>query len=541
VKHGKENPAGITRFHQQPVSQTISMPGDAQPRLHGADTTAEMSKQPGQTESGFGPAMHNSELHQARIDMEATLARYADLYDFAPVGYFTLDRYGAICEANLTGANLLGMTRPDLIGKQLGVFISPGSRAPFSAFLKKVFEGRAKETRDVAFLNADHQPLFAHIEATADKSGRTCRLVMLDINERRKAELALMESEERFRVMADSAPVLIWITMSDDRFMWFNKVWLDFTGRKLEQELGDGWTEGVHPEDLQECIDIHASAFEARQPFSTEYRLRSHDGSYRHVLANGVPRFSPQGEFVGFIGSCTDISDRKKIEEALQHSKQMLRHLVSYQERVREDERKRIAREIHDDLGQNLLALRLDVSMLHTRTERTHPKLNKRVSAALDQIDATMRAVRSTINNLRPTVLDLGLNAAIEWQVNDFQRRSGIACELSMDENDLDLDDTRATALFRILQESLTNVIRHAQASRVQIDVHKQGNSIYMRVADDGIGIYPDCRRKANSFGLVGIEERVSALGGSLVIDTDRDSGTALIISIPLQPAHASR
>jgi PAS domain S-box-containing protein len=541
VKHGKENPAGITRFHQQPVSQTISMPGDAQPRLHGADTTAEMSKQPGQTESGFEPAMHNSELHQARIDMEATLARYADLYDFAPVGYFTLDRYGAICEANLTGANLLGMTRPDLIGKQLGVFISPGSRAPFSAFLKKVFEGRAKETRDVAFLNADHQPLFAHIEATADKSGRTCRLVMLDINERRKAELALMESEERFRVMADSAPVLIWITMSDDRFMWFNKVWLDFTGRKLEQELGDGWTEGVHPEDLQECIDIHASAFEARQPFSTEYRLRSRDGSYRHVLANGVPRFSPQGEFVGFIGSCTDISDRKKIEEALQHSKQMLRHLVSYQERVREDERKRIAREIHDDLGQNLLALRLDVSMLHTRTERTHPKLNKRVSAALDQIDATMRAVRSTINNLRPTVLDLGLNAAIEWQVNDFQRRSGIACELSMDENDLDLDDTRATALFRILQESLTNVIRHAQASRVQIDVHKQGNSIYMRVADDGIGIYPDCRRKANSFGLVGIEERVSALGGSLVIDTDRDSGTALIISIPLQPAHASR
>jgi PAS domain S-box-containing protein len=520
------------------------MPGDTQPPLLGVDQSpnksANISRQPREAESSFTPPMHNSELHQARIDMEATLARYADLYDFAPVGYFTLDRYGAICEANLTGANLLGMTRSDLIGKQLGVFISPGSRAAFSAFLKKVFEGRAKETRDVAFLNADHQPLFAHIEATPDKSGHTCRLVMLDINERRKAELALMESEERFRVMADSAPVLIWITMSDDRFMWFNKVWLDFTGRTLEQELGDGWTEGVHPEDLPECVDIHASAFEARQPFSTEYRLRSRDGTYRHVLANGVPRFSPQGEFVGFIGSCTDISDRKKIEEALQHSRQMLRHLVSYQERVREDERKRIAREIHDDLGQNLLALRLDVSMLHTRTERAHPKLNKRVSAALDQIDATMRAVRSTINNLRPTVLDLGLNAAIEWQVNDFRRRSGIACELSMDENDLELDDTRATALFRILQESLTNVIRHAQASRVQIDVHKQGNSIYMRVADDGIGIYPDCRRKTNSFGLVGIEERVSALGGSLVIDTDKDQGTALIISIPLQPAHSA-
>jgi PAS domain S-box-containing protein len=356
-----------------------------------------------------------------------------------------------------------------------------------------------------------------------------------EINKRRQAEHALIESEERFQVMADSAPVLIWITASDNRYLWFNKVWLDFTGRMLEQETGDGWTEGIHPDDLQNCLAVHAAAFQTRRPFSTEYRLRFRDGNYHHVLANGVPRFSPAGEFVGFIGSCTDISDRKKAEEALQHSKQMLRHLVSHQERVREDERKRIAREIHDDLGQNLLALRLDVSMLHSRTEHAHPKLNKRVSAALDQIDATMRAVRSTINNLRPTVLDLGLNAAIEWQVKDFQRRSGIACELSMDEKDLELDDNRATALFRILQESLTNVIRHAQASRVRIDLHKIGNIIFMKVADDGIGIYPDCRRKANSFGLVGIEERISALGGELMIDSDRDKGTALTISIPLQ------
>jgi PAS domain S-box-containing protein len=532
VKHGKEKPTGISRSHRRPISRITMVPAAAP--LLGADTGKQLDG------AGFsvpGPKAPTTELQQARIDIEASLARYADLYDFAPVGYFTLDRRGAICEANLTGANLLGIRPPDLIGKELGLFITSGSRPTYSSFLKKVFEGNSKQTRDVAFLNAERQPLFAHLEATADQSGQTCRLVMLEINERRKAELALMESEERFRVMADSAPVLIWITMSDNRFLWFNKVWLDFTGRCLEQEMGDGWTAGVHPDDLQECMEIHASAFEARQPFSTEYRLRSRGGSYRHLLANGVPRFSPQGEFVGFIGSCTDITDRKRTEEALQHSKQMLRHLVSYQERVREDERKRIAREIHDDLGQNLLALRLDVSMLHSRTERTHPKLNRRVRAALDQIDATMRAVRSTINNLRPTVLDLGLNAAIEWQVQDFRRRSGIACELSMDENELELDDTRATALFRILQESLTNVIRHAQASNVHINLHREGNNVHMRVGDDGIGIYPDCRRKANSFGLVGIEERVSALGGGLVIDSDNDKGTTLIISIPLPAA----
>ncbi|MDB5729332.1 MAG: hypothetical protein JWQ00_2537 [Noviherbaspirillum sp.] len=481
--------------------------------------------------------LQHFQLQQAHIDIESSLARYADLYDFAPVGYFTLDRQGTICEANLTGASLLGTMRSELIGKHLWHFIAPAARTAFNSFLRKVFQGRAKETRDVSFLNADQQPLYAHIEATADETGNTCRLVMLDINERRHAELALIESEERFRVMADSAPVLIWITTADNCYSWFNRVWLDFTGRPLDLETGSGWMDGVHPEDKQKCLEVHRSAFKARRPFSTEYRLRHSNGNYRHVLANGVPRFSPQGEFVGFIGSCTDISDRKKTEEALQHSRQMLRHLVSYQERVREDERKRIARELHDELGQNLLALRLDVSMLHVRTETSHPRLNRRVTAALEQIDATMRAVRSTINNLRPTVLDLGLNAAIEWQVQDFRRRSGIVCDLSMDEHDFELDDERATALFRILQESLTNVIRHAQASHVRVELRKNASSILMKVADNGIGLYPDCRRKVNSFGLVGIEERISALGGELVIDSNHEIGTALLISIPLPMA----
>jgi PAS domain S-box-containing protein len=521
-------------LHRSPVGRLTGVNGVSAPKDHSEVDPGAHRQLNDMAVDRFELDIENMKLRQARMDIESTLARYADLYDFAPVGYFTLDRDGGICEANLTGANLLGMARSDLIGRQLGLFIAPGSRTAFTIFLKKVFEGRAKQTRDVAFLDADQHPLFAHIEATADASRQTCRLVMLDINERRKAELALIESEERFRLMADSAPVLIWITGANDEYVWFNKVWLDFTGRTLQQETGMGWMEGVHPEDMQKCLEVHTSSFASREPFSTEYRLRFRGGGFRHVLANGVPRFSSEGEFLGFIGSCTDISGRKKIEEALQHSKQMLRHLVSYQERVREDERKRIAREIHDDLGQNLLALRLDVSMLHMRTEKSHPKLNKRVSAALNQIDATMRAVRSAINNLRPTVLDLGLNAAIEWQVQDFQRRSGIACELSMDEQDFLLDDYRATALFRILQESLTNVIRHAQASHVCINLHKRGNTISMKIADNGIGIYPDCRRKANSFGLVGIEERISALGGELVIDSDPSKGTALTISIPL-------
>lgn len=228
------------------------------------------------------------------------------------------------------------------------------------------------------------------------------------------------------------------------------------------------------------------------------------------------------------------INERRQAEEALRQSQEELRQLASYQERIKEDERKRIAREIHDELGQNLLALRIDIAMLHARTGSTHPKLNRKVHSVLDHIDSTMKAMRAIINNLRPTVLDLGLNAAIEWQVKEFQRRTGIACELVMSDKELVVDDNRATALFRILQESLNNVFRHARATKARIELCRKDDRLFMTVADNGVGIFPGCRRKANSFGLVGIKERISTLGGELSIDTAKDEGTALTVSIPV-------
>lgn len=228
------------------------------------------------------------------------------------------------------------------------------------------------------------------------------------------------------------------------------------------------------------------------------------------------------------------IAERETAEEALRQSREELRMLASHQEQIKEDERKRIAREIHDELGQNLLALRLDISMLYERTGETHPRLNAKVHTVLTQIDTTMRSMRAIINNLRPSVLDLGLTAAIEWQVQEFRRRSGIVCQLLMDKQDLNLDDKRATTLFRILQESLSNVIRHAQATRVDIELREDGEHVLMRVVDNGVGTYPGCRRKSNSFGLVGIKERVAGLGGELVINTAQDKGMALTIRIPV-------
>ncbi|MGH6625704.1 MAG: ATP-binding response regulator [Burkholderiaceae bacterium] len=220
--------------------------------------------------------------------------------------------------------------------------------------------------------------------------------------------------------------------------------------------------------------------------------------------------------------------------EELRQSKLLLRELASYQEQIKEEERKRIAREIHDELGQTLLALRIDVSMLHARTSAMHPKLHKKASDALNHIDTAIRSVRGIINDLRPPVLDLGLQAAIEWQLEEFRERSGIDCTMQVQDAHVhcELDDKRATTLFRIVQESLSNITRHAQATQVHIELCRDGHRICLQIKDNGIGMKDP--KKMNSFGLVGMKERISLLGGDFTIDSAPDQGTTLTISMPL-------
>ena len=223
--------------------------------------------------------------------------------------------------------------------------------------------------------------------------------------------------------------------------------------------------------------------------------------------------------------------------EELRHSKLLLQQLASHQEIIKEEERKRIAREIHDELGQNLLALRIDACMLSARTGSRHPRLNEKTRLALNQIDSTIRSVRSIINDLRPPVLDLGLQAAIEWQVSEFQRRSGLDCVMLAQRSDFDhgLDERSATALFRILQESLTNVLRHAQASRVEVELDRDAIQFRMRIADDGVGMRQEHARTPKTFGLQGIRERLRMLDGSLQINSIPNQGTELRITIPVR------
>jgi PAS domain S-box-containing protein len=237
--------------------------------------------------------------------------------------------------------------------------IHPDDRDEVAAELAIITPENPLSTIRYRFLSSDGNTIWLEKSARAsfDDKGRVQRMVAViaDITERKTAEQSLRESEERFRLVANTAPVLIWMAGADKLCEYLNQPWLEFTGRPLEADLGNGWTEVVHPDDVSTCLDTYTRAFERRDRFEMEYRLRRHDGEYRWVSDIGVPRFNPDGSFAGYIGSSMDVTDRKLAEEALSN---MGRKLID----AHEEERTWIARELHDDINQRiaLLAIELD-------------------------------------------------------------------------------------------------------------------------------------------------------------------------------------
>ncbi|MEW6300525.1 MAG: PAS domain S-box protein [Thermodesulfobacteriota bacterium] len=258
-------------------------------------------------------------VRQQREQLRVTLASIGD-------AVIATDADGHVRFMNPVAQALTGWTDAEAAGKDLRDVLpiyNEATRHPAENPLTRVLRegvvvGLANHTVLVA-RDGSERPIDDSAAPIKDGQGRLLGAVLVfrDVTERRRAEAALRESEERFRTMADTAPVFIWMTGVDAGRTFFNKPWLEFTGRPLEQEHGDGWAAGVHDEDRQRCVESYLAAFRARQPFRTEYRLRRADGEYRWVLDTGVPRRTSAGDFAGYIGSCLDITERKHMEEAL--------------------------------------------------------------------------------------------------------------------------------------------------------------------------------------------------------------------------------
>jgi PAS domain S-box-containing protein len=266
--------------------------------------------------------MQNEELRQREAELDALRARYFQIYEQAPVGYLTVDKQGLILEANLTAASLLGVLRSDLIEQPFEHLVVQRDLDTYHLVHRQLFETGLPQSCEVQMRKRDGTHIWAILRSTTTRlegeSGRVCLMAISDITQRKQAEAGQRESEGLFRTMANSAPVLIWMADLDKGCFFLNKTWLEFTGRSLEQELGKGWTAGVHAADLDRCLATYQTNFDARREFAMDYRLRRSDGVFRWIHDKGIPRFDRDGRFLGYIGSCSDINDQ--IESELKHT-----------------------------------------------------------------------------------------------------------------------------------------------------------------------------------------------------------------------------
>ena len=355
-----------------------------------------------------------------------------------------------------------------------------------------------------------------------------------DIRERKQAEMALIESERRFRTLAESMPDNVVRYDNECRERYKNAAASRFCG-----EFGLNWY-GKTPTELFPAID-EVAKYECilRQVLLTgesgcmECRIEvgSHHGEIHHI--SFVAERDDNGNVVGAIAIGRDISVIKKTERQIIESRDLLRQLAVRYDSAREVERKRISREIHDELGQMLTAQRLNIDTLKRQFGNTNPPLTERCDSMLELSDKTIQVVRSIVSLMRPTALNMGIAAAIEWLASELYSRSGVVCRVHLDETGISLDEDRTVAVFRIVQESLTNVARHARAQCVEVFFARKDMHYSLFVRDDGVGFDPESVPE-NHLGLVGIRERALMMGGEARIVSAPGSGTGIRVTFPL-------
>ncbi len=350
------------------------------------------------------------------------------------------------------------------------------------------------------------------------------------------AVMRLKESAEFTRQIITNAGEGIFVLDRDFRYVVWNPRVAEMAGMAEEEVAGKRITE-LFPwvrETGVEALLQRALAGETVTSPDIEYKVEQ-TGRSGWARGSYSPQRNARGEIVGVIAMVQDVTSRKQAEEELRTSHQQLRELTARIQQAREDERKSVAREVHDVMGQALTALKFDLAAVAARTASDLVTAQKLQSAG-KLVDDTMQVVRRIATELRPGILDdLGLAAAIEWQAGEFQQRTGIQCALNTPGNRFPLSPERRTAMFRIFQETLTNVARHSGASRVFISLETEENNLRLEVRDNGIGITEEQMRRTKSLGLLGMQERATAAGGELDIRASREKGTSVVVRMPLE------
>jgi PAS domain S-box-containing protein len=357
--------------------------------------------------------------------------------------------------------------------------------------------------------------------------------VFANVLSRKRIEDGLQESQQRFQAMADTAPVMIWMSGPNKLRTFFNKQWLEFTGRTLDQEQGDGWADGVHHNDLEHCIRTYVSSFDARLPFSVEYRLRRANGNHGWIFDTGVPRYTPAGEFTGYIGSCIDITDRILAERGVAD---LSGRLISAQE----DERSRISRELHDDFSQRLALLAIQLGQASQSLPDAEKVLSKSLHAMWERTTELAADIHKMSHQLHSSKLQhLGLLRTAKSLCEEIAKQHRIQIEFLHRDMPEEISPDMALCFFRIVQEALNNIVKHSGAKQARVEFVGTPSLIRLRIVDAGAGFDPTSMAARGGLGLASMRERLRLLGGSIALQSSPMEGTEIVAEVPMTHARA--
>lgn len=474
-----------------------------------------------------------TERKRTEQELRESEEKFRSVFRDAGVGMAIVSPEGRFLASNEAFSKFTGYTEEELLGKTIQSLTHPEDWPMFSKRLNQALtDGASFQGVQKRCLHKNGQVLYGECSASLvrDIGGKAQYFIadIVDITERKRAEQNLRESEERFRLVANKAPVLIWMSGPDKLCTFFNQCWLDFTGRTMEQELGEGWASGVHPEDLQWCLKIYSGAFDARVEFEMEYRLRRGDGKYRWVVDYGVPRVESDGTFRGYIGSCVDITDRKLTAESLE---ELSGRLISAQE----EERTRIARELHDDFSQRLALQGIGLAQLWKKMPESEVEDRAKVHELLRRTQEICSDMHTLSHQLHSSKLEhVGLVPALMGLCVELSSKSDIRVEFTDRGVPSEIPKDVALCLFRVTQEALGNLVKHSRAKQAQVELCSASNGIRLRIVDSGVGFDPDLRSAGVGLGLVSMRERLRLVGGTLVVQSAPMHGTEILAEVPL-------
>lgn len=468
------------------------------------------------------------QLQDSENNFSTTLARISD-------AFVSLDTNWRYTYMNQKAGELFDRDPKKMVGKNIRTEFPEGIGQPFQI----AYEKAMREQKYVQ-IEEYYPPYNKWFENNIYPSPSGLSIYFKDITEKKQAEEKIKASQEQLQLIYDSVSDSLFLidVLPEGRYkiISINKSFIRSTGLSNEQVLNKYIDEIIPEPSLQIVLKNYAKVVRKKQIVEWE-ETTSYPTGVKTGMVYMSPVFNEEGECIQLLGVVHDITEQKMAETEILAMNEQLRNLSGHLQNIREEERTHIAREIHDDLGQQLTGLKFALTALKNKNEKElHLTLvTERTNDMIEMVNTAVVSVRRIAKELRPSVLDdLGLEAAIEWHAKEYEERTGIKTNLESKLEDQNFSKDINTAVFRIFQESLTNITRHSEANEVDVKIFIQENNLVLLIIDNGIGITDERKNNRSSLGLLGMNERATYLGGTFTIEKHLNGGTIVTVKIPI-------